>query len=721
MAKYSYEQLLKKYQKTKKELLDLKYLQQIISEKEGILRTIAERSFAGIYIVQNGIFRFVNESAAAYAGYSQDELIGLKSDSIIFPEDVEVVKKNARAMLREEQSKPHEFRIVSKGGDIRWVMETVSSITYDNERAILGNSMNITEIKVAEERLKESEQQLSDIIEFLPDATFAIDRTGKVIAWNRAIESITEVKAIDIVGKGNHEYALPFYRTRRPILIDLVFKSNEKIEKKYNYIRREEDVLTAEARVQLQGKERVLWGKANPLRNSSGYIIGAIESMRDITERKQIEEALRESERRLSDIIEFLPDATFAIDRTGKVIAWNRAIESITEVKAIDIVGKGNHEYALPFYRTRRPILIDLVFKSNEKIEKKYNYIRREEDVLTAEARVQLQGKERVLWGKANPLRNSSGYIIGAIESMRDITERKQIEEALRESERRLSDIIEFLPDATFAIDRTGKVIAWNRAIENMTGVKAKDMMGKGNYEYAIPFYGERKPLFLDLVFKRDKNLEQSYSNLQRLDNILIAEKEISDFRGERVFLWGKAGPLYDDKGNIIGAIETIRDITEQKQIENSLRTREQELEVKNVQLEDLNATLRVLLKQRGNDRNDLEETVLANVKKLIVPFLEKMTIEPINAKTRAYLETLESNLRDIISPFAHKISSKYVNLTNREVQIASLIKDGRATKEIAEMLNLSESSINIHRYNMRKKLGLSKKHNLHAYLSIHA
>jgi DNA-binding CsgD family transcriptional regulator len=254
-----------------------------------------------------------------------------------------------------------------------------------------------------------------------------------------------------------------------------------------------------------------------------------------------------------------------------------------------------------------------------------------------------------------------------------------------------------------------------------MTGVKAKDMMGKGNYEYAIPFYGERKPLFLDLVFKRDKNLEQSYSNLQRLDNILIAEKEISDFRGERVFLWGKAGPLYDDKGNIIGAIETIRDITEQKQIENSLRTREQELEVKNVQLEDLNATLRVLLKQRGNDRNDLEETVLANVKKLIVPFLEKMTIEPINAKTRAYLETLESNLRDIISPFAHKISSKYVNLTNREVQIAGLIKDGRSTKEISEMLNLSESSINIHRYNMRKKLGLSKKHNLHAYLSIHA
>jgi PAS domain S-box-containing protein len=582
MAKYSYEQLLKKYQKTKKELLDFKNLRQIISEKEEILRTIAERSFAGIYIVQNGIFRFVNESAAAYAGYSQDELIGLKSDSIVFLEDVEVVKKNARAMLRGERSKPHEFRIVSKGGDIRWVMETVSSITYDNERAILGNSMNITEIKVAEERLKESEQQLSDIIEFLPDATFAIDRTGKVIAWNRAIESITGVKAIDIVGKGDHEYALPFYRTRRPILIDLVFKSNEKIEKKYNYIRREEDVLTAEASVQLQGKERVLWGKANPLRNSSGYIIGAIESMRDITERKQIEEALRESERRLSDIIEFLPDATFAIDRTGKVIAWNRAIESIT-------------------------------------------------------------------------------------------------------------------------------------------GVKAKDMMGKGNYEYAIPFYGERKPLFLDLVFKRDKNLEQSYSNLQRLDNILIAEKEISDFRGERVFLWGKAGPLYDDKGNIIGAIETIRDITEQKQIENSLRTREQELEVKNVQLEDLNATLRVLLKQRENDRNDLEETVLANVKKLIVPFLEKINREPINAKTRAYLETLDSNLRDIISPFAHKISSKYVNLTNREVQIAGLIKDGRSTKEISGMLNLSESSINIHRYNMRKKLGLSKKHNLHAYLSIHA
>jgi diguanylate cyclase (GGDEF)-like protein/PAS domain S-box-containing protein len=135
-----------------------------------------------------------------------------------------------------------------------------------------------------------------------------------------------------------------------------------------------------------------------------------------------------------------------------------------------------------------------------------------------------------------------------------------------------LNDIIEFLPDATFAIDCNGKVIAWNRAIEEMTGVKAKDMLGKGDCEYALPFYGVRRPILIDLVFKSDDEIEREYHYVTKTGDVLLAETEISA-QGEIRALWGKAGPLYDGKHQVTGAIESIRDITDRKRAEELYKT----------------------------------------------------------------------------------------------------------------------------------------------------
>ena len=232
----------------------------------------------------------------------------------------------------------------------------------------------------------------------------------------------------------------------------------------------------------------------------------------EITERKRAEAALSESEQRLSDIIDFLPDPTYAIDLSGKVIVWNHAIEEMTGVKAKDMLGKGDHEYIIPFYGAPRPVLIDLVFECDQELARKYDFVKRDGDMLLAEAEVPVRGVPHFLWGKAGPLYDSHGNIVGAIESVRDITDRKRMEAALRESERRLADIIDFLPDATFAIDLSGNVIAWNRAMEEMSGVKAEDMLGKGDYEYTIPFYGMRRPALVDLALKfTDEDLKKLF------------------------------------------------------------------------------------------------------------------------------------------------------------------------------------------------------------------
>ena len=209
--------------------------------------------------------------------------------------------------------------------------------------------------------------QLMEIIDFLPDATFVIDRNRKVIAWNRAIEEMTGIRKQEIMGIGDYAYGVPFYGEPRPILIDLIYDDRPSIESQYRYVVKKGETLYAEAAAPflLSGQRTYIWATASPLRDEGGEIIGAIESIRDITERIEAEDALKDSERRLADIINFLPDPTFVIDKQGTIIAWNRSIEAMTEVEAEQILGEGVFEHALPFYGKRRPMLADLVLKHN--------------------------------------------------------------------------------------------------------------------------------------------------------------------------------------------------------------------------------------------------------------------------------------------------------------------------------------------------------------------
>jgi PAS domain S-box-containing protein len=178
--------------------------------------------------------------------------------------------------------------------------------------------------------------------------------------------------------------------------------------------------------------------------------------IRQAVARWQAEYSLIDSEKRLTDIINFLPDATLAINRQGVIIAWNRAIEEMTGLSADTMIGKGDHEYALPFYGVRRPILIDLIFEPADVIEKNYSHIVREKDVLKADTTLpHLHGKEVTLAGKASPLYNSQGELIGAIEAIRDITEQKKAEDELRAayeqitaSEEELRDQLDVLEDS---------------------------------------------------------------------------------------------------------------------------------------------------------------------------------------------------------------------------------------------------------------------------------
>lgn len=164
------------------------------------------------------------------------------------------------------------------------------------------------------------------------------------------------------------------------------------------------------------------------------------------------------------------------------------------------------------------------------------------------------------------------------------------------------------------------------------------------------------------------------------------------------------------------------QEIEERTKVEFALRESEKELKLKTNNLEEVNTALKVLLKRREKDKIELEEKVLLNVKELVEPYLVKLTDSRLNEEQETYASIMKSNLKDIISPFIHSLTSRYLNLTPSEVQVANLIKQGRSTKEIAKLLNLSDRTVKFHRENIRKKIGIkNSKANLRTHLiSLH-
>jgi PAS domain S-box-containing protein len=416
----------KKIVVTYEDITEQKKAEEKLRESEELYRSLAERSFAGVYLVQDGIFRFINKNAASYAGYTQDELVSRKSYIIVHPEDRKKVKRNAEEMLKGQRTSPYEFRVLTKKGAIRWIMETVTPITVRGGPAVLGNSMDITELRDAKSKLEEFKDLELSILDATPHAIFSLQER-KIIFANDAVESVFGWKPQELIGKSTR----------------VLYSANEDFER------------------------------------------------------------------------------------------------------------LGQKAYAV--------------------LEKQRNFTE----------------PEFPCWRK------------------------------------------------------DGRVITCR-------------------------------------------------INASRIGKSLQNRK----------------------------VVVTYEDITEQKKAEEALRERQKQLEIQTRNLEEINTALNVLLKKREDDKKVLEENILSNVKELIMPCVEMIRKGKMDYKTRMCVDTIESNLNDITSPFLRTLSSKYLKLTPKEILIAGLLKDGKATKEIVELLNTSVRGIEFHRENIRMKLGLkNKKENLRSYL----
>lgn len=284
-----------------------------------------------------------------------------------------------------------------------------------------------------------------------------------------------------------------------------------------------------------------------------------------LSERKRSEDEVQRKLQFLQVIIDAIPTPVFYKNAQGMFLGFNRSYESMRGLSREQMLGKTVHDLwhkdQADHYRQ----------KDQELFEKS--------GVQSYESSLRYpDGTHRDTIINKAVFRNQDGAIGGVVGVIFDITERKAAEEEARDAFRRIADILEFLPDPTFVVDREGRVIAWNRAIEVMTEVPKGEILGKGDYAYAVPFYGESRSFLIDLL---DEGLQlpiSSYPGITRNGRTLCAEKKVLLHGREERYLWSVAAPLYDRQGNQVGGIQTLRDMTELRRAEQERGTLEAQL-----------------------------------------------------------------------------------------------------------------------------------------------
>ena len=453
------------------DITERKQAEEALRESEERLRLALQAANQGLYDLNIQTLDIkVTPEYATMLGYDPAEFQETTGRWLerLHPDDREEVEATYLAYARGDLPEfAVEFRQRTKSGDWKWLLSRGKIVAWDEDGQplrLLGTHTDITARKQAEEALRKTEAKFRQVVESSPLPMGISNASLEIEYLNPKFLELFGYTLKDMPHVEDWfrlAYPDPDYRQFQWDIWEQAIKR----------VREDGAISVREAEITCKdGSQRIMQILSTLMGDKSLVVFN------DLTERKQAEIALQNSERRLAELIDFLPDATFAIDQEGKVIAWNRAIEEMTGVDAEDIIGKDNYEYTLPFYGIRRPALIDLVFVPNEEIEKKYDFVKKEGDMLLAETEVHLKGETQFVWAKTRPLYNGEGKIIGAIEAIRDITEQKRADQALRESEARFRLVVESSPVPLAIAEEDGVMEYVNPKFVETFGYTLKDI-----------------------------------------------------------------------------------------------------------------------------------------------------------------------------------------------------------------------------------------------------
>lgn len=483
----------------------------------------------------------------------------LFADLVYREKEYKELSNSVNSLISGESDRKTCFEFGVRSGDGKIINTQITIVPLKGEQKVIANFSDISYLIKEENELKKCEEKLKNIIKNYPLPQYVLDNKNKVIFWNEAIAEMTGLPAKDIEGNIFPWYC--FYDKEQPCMAELLLLRDEAgLEKLYgrNLYDCNENRYGYKAKTFLPKLNKWMLLTAVQITDSEGNIIGAFETIEDITEIKETEETLKTTNRQLEDIIEFLPDATFIIDKDGKISAWNKAIEEMTGVFKKDIIGLGHENASVPFYGYPRKYLVDfldaVIIRGTE-----YNFLERKRDSVFGEAFASAlyDGKGAHIWAIASYLKDENGRIAGAIESIRDISRYKNAEESLRISEELYKNLYDNNPSMYFTIDDKGIVLSVNKFGCEALGYTASELIGSSVLKV---FYEEDKQRAVEKAGDCLTNLGQVFN------------WELRKVRKDGSLLWVKetARALRNTDGKDIIFI-VCEDITEQKVTEQAL------------------------------------------------------------------------------------------------------------------------------------------------------
>ncbi len=399
------------------------------------------------------------------------------------------------------------------------------------------------------------EKDLFRVLENVPVPTFVLDKDHRVRYWNKACEELTGYSKEDIIGTHNHWK--PFFSKPRPLLADVVLEGVEEFyekkdvdKRKIKKVKDQED--TYELELFLPRFGRWVYFRASLLR-SNGEVIGVIETMQDVSERRLMEEIVKAAEQEKGAVLDSMSEVVMFQNLNHRVLLANRAAGDAVGMDPNAMVGDSCYEV---WFNRSQPC-------ENCPIEKAYETGKTQEAELT-------DGK--YVWKVSGyPVKDETGKISGIVEVGLDITERKEMEKDLFR-------VLENVPVPTFVLDKDHRVRYWNKACEELTGYSKEDIIGTHNHWK--PFFSKPRPLLADVVLE---GVEEFYEKKDVDKRKIKKVKDQEDTYELELFLprFGRwvyfRASLLRSNGEVIGVIETMQDVSERRLMEEIVKAAEQE------------------------------------------------------------------------------------------------------------------------------------------------
>lgn len=532
--------------------------------------------------------------------------------------------------------------------------------------------------RAVEEKLRSSERRFRLLVSMSPAGIYLTDEKGLCIYVN---ERWCEMAGFDAQEAAGDNWLQAVHAEDRSL-----------IESAWEHMVASGGRWQREFRFQNKNGEVVwIYGLANPIRDDGGKTTGYIGINTDITALKLAQQRLREEEEKYRTIADYACSWEYWLSPQGRYLYISPACEEVSGYTAEELAADPEFFFTI-VHSEDLPV-----------VKEHYGLELYEKQLPRLDFRiVKKDGEERWVSHACRPVYDSGGDFVGRRGSFRDITTRIHMEEELSRSEKRLRLALDASSDGVW--DRnlvTGEVYYgenWHRVL-GYHDEEAKEL--------GLTWEGLMHPDDREMALaKVDEHLKGFAGRYQ-------AEFRMRNSRGEWQWILARGQVVdWDEGGRPLRFVGTHTDITYRKHFEQELFNAHGELEKKFTartrEIEETNLALNVLMRKLKEDKRELEQHISANFSALVEPYLDKLDRGASTGGQKMLLDILRANLAEILAPFTDALSSKLIKLTPAEIQVANLVKQGMRTKEIAEVLNLSPGTINIHRKNIRRKLGLT-------------